>query len=266
MVDAPRGLRRHVHAPHGRDDRERRAPLDTGRSGREPVEPPVGGGRLRAHPRIVPAGVRIAWRPARPPPDLRHRVRGFHRVLAAVRAGRERDGPQHLPRPPGRWRCRHVRHFACAHRAGVRGPRAGQGDRHLGSHTRRSRGHRAARGRGHHRAPWLGVGVLHQRPDRDRGGGAHRDQARERGRDRPAADRLERRGHFHPRPVRPDLRVDPGQLRGVGIASDPCRVRACGRDVRGVLGDRVSPRRAAVADRRLLANRRALSAHLRRAR
>ena len=86
-----------------------------------------------------------------------------------------------------------------------------------------------------HRGPRLGVDLLRQRPDRDRGDRAHRDQARQRQgaptRSRSTGpglvDLLARRSSLL------DLRADPRQRRGLGQPADPRladrRRRAAGR-------------------------------------
>ena len=146
------------------------------------------------------------------------RVRGLHGRLAALRARQGPDRPQLLPRAAGHRRRGHVRHRPRPDRAGVRGPRARQGDRHLGRDARRRRGDRAADRRRGHGRPRLGVDLLHQRPDRPRRDRDHGAAARERRGHRPSADRLARRGHLLALALRPDLRPDPRQRGGLGLA------------------------------------------------
>src|SRR3954453_6280517 len=68
VVDADRGLRRHVHAARGRDDRQRRAAQHPARPRRQPDEPAVGRRRLRADALGADAHGRLARRPPGPPP------------------------------------------------------------------------------------------------------------------------------------------------------------------------------------------------------
>ncbi len=138
------GLRRDLHAPDRRHDRQRRAAGHPERPRRELLEPAMGHRRLRADPGVVPARRRLGRRPDRPPARLQLRVRAVHGRVVRLRALRRPDGPQLRPRRSGRGRRGDVRDRAGADRAGVRGPRARQRDRHLGRHGRRRRGHRAA--------------------------------------------------------------------------------------------------------------------------
>ena len=102
------------------------------------------------------------------------------------------DPAQPRPRPAGHRRRRHVRHLAGADRPGVPRQRPGDGVRRLGGDGRRRGRDRAAGRRRHHREPRLGVDLLRQRPDRDRGDGPDRAQDRQRLRQGPGADRRSR--------------------------------------------------------------------------
>ncbi len=181
VVDIGRRLRGDVHVAARHHDRQRRAPVDPARPRRQPLEPPVGGRRLRADARLLPARLRIARRPARAPADLLRRLRRLHGRVVALRPVERPHRPQLLPRPPGRGRRGDVRDLPGPDRAGVRGKSTCQRDRHLGRDRRRGGGHRPARRRSDHGRVRMGMDLLRQRPDRDRGDRPDRDEAGERG-------------------------------------------------------------------------------------
>ena len=109
---------------------------------------------------------------------VRDRAAAVLARLAAVRAVAERSVPDHRPRRPGDRRRDHVRDRARAAGAGVPRARARDGVRGLGRDDRRLGGDRAAARRGADGGLRMGVDLLHQRADRDRGSRAHGDEGR----------------------------------------------------------------------------------------
>ena len=75
MVDPGPDLDRDVHAAAGHHGRQRRPARHPARTGRQPLQPAVGGRRLHADARRLPAHRRLARRPAWPPPRLLDRLR-----------------------------------------------------------------------------------------------------------------------------------------------------------------------------------------------
>src|SRR6476661_2526924 len=87
VVDAARELHRDLHVAARRDDRERRAAVDRARPRRQLQRSPVGDRRLRADPRGLAAGRRVAGRQGRPQARLHARAGDLHRFVAGLRAG-----------------------------------------------------------------------------------------------------------------------------------------------------------------------------------
>ena len=104
VVDPDRGVRGHVHAAPGRDDRDRRAADHPVGAARELQRGPVGGRRLRPDPGVGPADRGIAGRPLRAAPPLHHRPHRLHPRFAALWGGPVADHADPLPQRPGhRW-------------------------------------------------------------------------------------------------------------------------------------------------------------------
>ena len=105
----------------------------------------MGGRRLRAHPRLVPARRRLARRPDRPPAGVQLRLRALHRSPRSL-CGLSGDPTvlNFARGVQGAGARGDVRDRAGADRAGVRGPRARERDRHLGGDRRRRGRDRAA--------------------------------------------------------------------------------------------------------------------------
>ena len=180
MVDSRPRLRGDFHAASRRDDRQRRAARHPALAPRQPLEPAVGGRRLLADARLVPAHRGQPRRPARAPAGVHDRLRHLHLRLVPVRDQRRPDAAEPLPRAPGRRRRRHVRHLAGADRPGVPGQRPGDRVRRLGRDGRRRGRGRTADRRRDHRELRLGVDLLRQRPDRDRRDGPDRAESSQR--------------------------------------------------------------------------------------
>ena len=167
VVDARRGLRRHLHAAARHHRGQHRAAGDPEGPRRQLHRPAVGDRRLRALARRPGPDRRLAGRPARPPARLRGRARDLLRRLAALRARARPHLPQPRPRPAGRRRRGDVRGLPRPRRPGVpQRRRAGHGDGHLRRLDRDRRRGRPAGRRPADRRPRLGVGLPDQRPDR----------------------------------------------------------------------------------------------------
>ena len=131
------GLRGDVHVAARHHDRQRRPARHPARPRGVALEPAMGGRRLRAHPRHLPDGRRLARRPAGPAAGVLGRLRALHLRLVPLRDRPRPDAAQPRPRPAGDRRRRDVRDRAGADRPGVRGPRARHRDRRLGRDRRR---------------------------------------------------------------------------------------------------------------------------------
>ena len=190
MVDPARGLRsrRSCCCSTSRSSTSRcptsRRDLDASFS-----EPAVGGRRLRADARRLPADRRLARRPARPPARLRDRLRGLHLRLA--RSAASPSDPTVLNLARGLQGVGGAVMFATSLALiapGVPGPRAGHGVRRLGRDGRR-RGRDRAAGR-RRRSPRASAGSGSSSSTSRSGSRAmvaDRAQDRRRHRDRPAS-------------------------------------------------------------------------------
>ncbi len=191
----------------------------------------MGGDRLRAHLRRVPAARRPGSRPARPQAPVHGRAGDLHRGLARLRAGHQRHLPDHHARHPGPGRRRGAARRAVHRDEHVqRGRRTQQGARRLGWHRRHGGQRRPAGRRLAHPVRRLAVHLLPERPDR-RGrphagppGRAGKQAAR-----RAPALRPARRHHRDRRPRRLGLRDLAGVHRRMDRHPDPGPARGgCG--------------------------------------
>ena len=181
QVDAHRGLRGDLHAPRRPDGRAGRVAHDPASGGRKLHRPAMGDRRLRPDPRCLHPGLRVGGRPVRPQARVRHGGGGVHGRLASLRHGGERRAPDRGAGATGRRWCGDVRHRAGAHRPGVRGSRAREGDRRLGRDGRVGVRRRPAPRRVRHRRGRLALDLLPQHPHRgrhDRPRAAHRQRLR----------------------------------------------------------------------------------------
>ena len=152
------------------DDRERRAPLDTGRPRLLGGVAGLGGQRLPPHLRRLPAARRTAGRPVRAPPVVPVRARAVHRHVARVRAGRLAGVPGRSAGAPGLRRRDRVGGRAVADHDHLHRPRrAREGDGDLRFRALRWRHRRSAARRRAHRPVRLELDLPGQPPDRDRG-------------------------------------------------------------------------------------------------
>ncbi len=179
----------------------------------------VGGQRLHAGVRWIPAARRTRRRLRRPPPPVRARHHRLHRGLAGLRSGAVVRVPHLRPRPPGPRRSDGLPGRAVDRDHHLpRGPRAHQGAQRVGRDRRRRRRRRPAARRHPHRVPVVGVGVLRQRAGRRAGDPAvpsvhpgvegHRHEGRRRAR----RDQRHRRHHA----ARLHHRQDPGLRLALG--------------------------------------------------
>ena len=151
----------------GRDDRERRPAVDPRRPRLLGDLARVGGQRLPADLRRLPAAGRPARRPLRPEADVPDRHRPLHRRVGRVRPVGHPGAARRLAGGAGARRRAGVRGGALAAHDAVHGARRpGQGDGHLRLRALgRRRGRRAARRRAD-RPPELALDLPRQRPGR----------------------------------------------------------------------------------------------------
>ena len=162
-----------LHDDRGPRDRQRRTADDRPQAAHAGIEPAMGGDRLRAHLRRLPASRRPRRGSARTPPSADGRPGRVHGVLAGLRAG---DG-RLVPDPDA---------LSAGTRRGDRAPggavhrdehvpgrrRAQQGTRRVGRHRSERRDGRADCWRPAHPLRRLAVHLLPQRTDRGRGAAA----------------------------------------------------------------------------------------------
>ena len=168
VVDAGRGLSRHVHAAARHHDRERRPAGHPAGPALQFLGPAVGGGRVRADPGRVPADRGQPGGHVRPPPALPDRPGHLHLRLGAVRLRRQHADAPAVPRPAGSRRGDHVRGVPglagrCVPRQGPR-----RRVRRLGHRDRPGGRHRPAARRPADLGSVLAVHLLRERADRDR--------------------------------------------------------------------------------------------------
>ena len=228
MAGARSAGRHAVRRRARRGDRQRRAPVHRHRARLLPTGPPVGGQRLRAHLRRLPAARRARRRPARPAAHVHARADRVRVRLAGGRSRADRHPAHRGPRSAGTRRGDPRPGRALDRGRDLRrGRRAQQGDGRLGCRGRQRRRRRSAPRRSAHRVARLGVGLLGERADRagrgvpraapDRGEPRHESRAplrRHRCRDR------------HGRPVDPRLRARGRRERGMGVHPDDRTARA----------------------------------------
>ena len=217
VVDAGRGMPRHVHAAARRHHRQRGPAGHPAGPEVRLRRPPVGRRRLRVDPGRAAAGRGQPGRSVRPPAAVPGRTLHLHRRLAAVRIGHLDAHAAVVPCAAGHRRRRHVRRLTGP--AGRRVPRQGSwyGLRHLGRGDRAGGRDRPAARRGADLGGVLALDLLCQRTHRpDRGDDHDRARGRIEGQRRPAS-RCSRLRRLHARPrrhrLRPD-RVEPALLHG----------------------------------------------------
>ena len=167
VVDARSRLARRLHAAARHHDRRGRAAGYRTLARRRAVRSAMGGRRLRAVARRVPADSRCDRRPRRTARGVRHRHRRVHARLAALRPRRRPDLPRARPRRPGRRRRDHVRDVACAALDRVPRPRARHGVRGLRRRDRRRGRRRPGARRRDHQRPVVALDLLREPADRD---------------------------------------------------------------------------------------------------
>ncbi len=213
-----------------RDDRERRAALDPGRSWFLPGQPRLGRQRLPDRLRRAAAAGRPDRRPDRPAPHLPDRARRVHRRLAAVRGLADPGHADRRALRAGRRRRPDVGGHPRDDRDDVpRAEGAGQGDRRL--HVRRG-GRRLDRPAGRRRADpgdQLALDLLREPADRrrDRTGRAAPGRGSRGDRSRPGCGPSRRRAADR-RPDAGRLHDPPGRAARLGLVRD-ARARL-GRD------------------------------------
>ena len=159
------GLQRAVHGHPRRDDRERRAAVDPGRPEHVGVGPAMGGQRLHAHVRRLPAARRARRRPPRPQTCLPRGRGRLHGRVVPERDRRLLDLPDRRPRPAGPRRGHDRPRGALDPDDDVPGGRAAhEGDGRLGRDRDRRRGRRAPPRRHPHRPLLLALDLLRQHP------------------------------------------------------------------------------------------------------
>ena len=170
VVDARRGLRRHLHAAARHHRRQHGAARDPEGPRRQLHRPAVGDRRLRALARRAGAHRRLARRPARPPPRLRDRPRRSSRVASLLCA--LAPDPTFLNLARGLQGIGGAIMFAVSLALVAQEfpsrPRTRHGDGHLRRDDRHRRRDRPAGRRPADRRPRLGVGLPAQRADRHR--------------------------------------------------------------------------------------------------
>ena len=247
-----RALRRHADDRARRDDRERRAALDPGRSWVLPDQPRLGRQRLPDRVRRPAAARRPDRRPDRPAAHLPDRARRVHRRVAAVRGRAEPGHADRRALRAGRRRRAHLGRDPRDDRDDVpRAAGAGQGDRRL--HVRRGR-RRLDRPAGRRRADpgdQLALDLLREPADRrrDRAGRAAPGRGPRGDRARPGR-RPSRRRAAHRRPDAGRLHDPRGRAAGLGLDPDARARRRrdrAARRVRRPPGSRREPADAAAA-------------------
>ena len=211
-----------VHGRARRDRREHRAALGAARPALLAGQPPVGGQRLHARLRRLPAARRPRRRPPRPQAAVRGRRAAVLGRLAAQRLRPVLRDADRRPRPAGpRRRARLPRRPGDHHHHLHRRQRAHQGAGRLERDRGLGRGRRPADGRRPHRPRLVALGVLRQRARRhrhDRPGVALRRRVA--GRGRAPLVRPRRRGDRHRRSRRARLRDRQGAVLRLGLGQD----------------------------------------------
>ena len=151
------------------EHRERRAALHPYRPRLLAGLAGLGGERLPAHLRRLPAPVRPARRPARQPPGLPRRRGLLHDRLRRVRPGAQRVVPRRRPRGPGSGRSHRLRRRPRADHGAVQlTRRPGQGDGRLRLRDVRRRRRRRPGRRRADRPAQLALDLPRERPRRRR--------------------------------------------------------------------------------------------------
>ena len=227
-------------------DRQRRPADDRQLARDRPGEPLLGGQRLRAHLRRLPAARWTPRRPARSKACVHGRSDPLRPRLARRRLRPVRRRADRRPGGPGPRRGDPLAGRALdRHHDLSRRRRAQQGARRLGSGRGCRRCRRRPARRRAHRVPRLGVGALGQRPDRDRrrAPGSALDRREPLG-VRDSLLRRRRGDQRHGRALGAGLRAGRGARRGLGLGADDRSARRGGRSARRLRRDRAAVQRS----------------------